>query len=129
MSILACLAWANTAARVPLEPLMLYVATISGPSPGKPRVASKTRAGVLVEALFAVDAQALHLHGRVGLEVALDGAHALAVGVVLPSAGEVVGGGALLALFVEEANAVGVGEALARLGWGGANHNQGRRGR
>eukprot|EP00962_Isochrysis_galbana_P003662 scaffold1044_cov120-Isochrysis_galbana.AAC.3 len=44
MSILACLAWANTAARVPLEPLMLYVATSSGPSPGKPRVASKTRA-------------------------------------------------------------------------------------
>eukprot|EP00962_Isochrysis_galbana_P011188 scaffold3136_cov123-Isochrysis_galbana.AAC.6 len=35
-----------------------------------------------------------------------------------PSAGEVVEGGALLALFVEEANAVG--EALARLGWGGA---------
>eukprot|EP00962_Isochrysis_galbana_P043123 scaffold16329_cov121-Isochrysis_galbana.AAC.1 len=52
-----------------------------------------------------------------GLEVALDGANALAVGGVLPSAGEVVEGGALLALFVEEANAIG--EALARLRWGG----------
>eukprot|EP00962_Isochrysis_galbana_P007566 scaffold2047_cov119-Isochrysis_galbana.AAC.10 len=129
MSILACVAWAKTAASVPLEPLMLYEATSSGPSPGKPRVASKTRAGVvrrvlwrggalgvLVEAFLAVGAEALD--GRVGLEVALDRARAFAVGVVLPRAGEVVERGALLALLVEEANAIS--EALAWLGWGGA---------
>jgi hypothetical protein len=29
------------AAREPLDPLMLYVATVIGPSPGKPRVALK----------------------------------------------------------------------------------------
>eukprot|EP00962_Isochrysis_galbana_P007413 scaffold2004_cov107-Isochrysis_galbana.AAC.7 len=124
MSILACVAWAKTAARVPLEPLMLYEATSSGPSPGKPSKGGVKDAGVsdsacfrgvcgggrgivrrvlwwggafgvLVEALFAVGAEALD--GRVGLEVALDRAHALAVGVVLPRAGEVVERRALLA--------------------------------
>eukprot|EP00962_Isochrysis_galbana_P029528 scaffold9442_cov117-Isochrysis_galbana.AAC.8 len=107
---------------------MLYEATSSGPSPGKPRVASKTRAAartlvgrrawcVLVEALFAVGAEALD--GRVGLEVALDRAHAFAVGVVLPRAGEVVERGALLALLlVEEANAI---SAKRWLGLGGGS--------
>src|SRR6056297_626513 len=43
---------------------------------------------------------------------------AFAVGVVHPRAGAVVERGALFALLVEEADAVG--EALARLRWGGA---------
>eukprot|EP00962_Isochrysis_galbana_P039401 scaffold14095_cov116-Isochrysis_galbana.AAC.2 len=66
------------------------------------------------EALFAVGAEVLQRGVR--LEVALYRAKGDAIGGGHPSVGEVVVGGALLSLLVEEAYAIR--EALARL-WGG----------
>eukprot|EP00962_Isochrysis_galbana_P020160 scaffold5888_cov118-Isochrysis_galbana.AAC.7 len=69
---------------------------------------------VLEEALFAVGAEVLER--GVLLEVAFDRAERDAIGGRHPRVGEVVGGGAFLALLVKEADAVR--EALAWL-WGG----------
>lgn len=66
--------------------------------------------GVLVEAVVAVDAEALDR--GVGLQVALDEAHRLVVAVGAPGAFKVVGGGALLAPFVHQADALGEARAL-----------------